>query len=256
MNQAITPLREASARFARLQPAIVTIDGPAASGKSTIGYRLAQRVNYLFFDTGVMYRALTWAALARGVDVQEEATISQLATTLEIDIAAPQPSTTDGRQSTVFVAGQDVTWQIRGPDVDQNVSTVSAYPGVRQALSTQQRRIGQRYGAGKADKAGVVMVGRDIGTVVLPEALLKIYMDATPEERAQRRFQELQARGRQIRYEDILQDLVRRDQIDRERVHSPLRPAEDAIVIDTSGLSPDEVVARIISLADARLQDQ
>jgi cytidylate kinase len=203
-----------------------------------------------------MYRALTWAALARGVDVQEESPISQLAATLEIDIAAPQPSMTDGRQSTVLVDGQDVTWQIRSPDVDQNVSMVSAYPGVRHALSAQQRRIGQRYGAGNADKAGVVMVGRDIGTVVLPEAPLKIYMDATPEERAQRRFQELQARGRQIRYEDILQDLVRRDRIDSARVHSPMRPAEDAIVIDTSGLSPDEVVARIIALAYTRLQDQ
>jgi cytidylate kinase len=256
MNQASTPLSEARARFARLQPAIITIDGPGASGKSTVGYRLAQLINYLFFDTGVMYRALTWAAIARGVDVREEATVSQLAVTLEIDVAAPQPEVSDGRQNTVLVDGQDVTWQIRSPDVDQNVSVVSAYPAVRQALSAQQRRIGRRYGAGTADKAGVVMVGRDIGTVILPEAPLKIYMDATPEERAQRRFRELQARGRQISYEDILQDLVRRDRIDSERAHSPMRPADDAIVIDTSGLAPEAVVTRILALADHWLRGQ
>jgi CMP/dCMP kinase len=241
------------ALFARLRPAVVAIDGPGASGKSTVGHQLAELVNYLFFDTGVMYRALTWLALQRAIDVRDEATVSQLAATVEIDVAAPGSLAHDGRHNTVLVDGQDVTWQIRTPAVDQNVSTISAYPAVRQALYAQQRRIGHRYGAGNADKAGVVMVGRDIGTVVLPEAPLKIYMDASPEERARRRFTELQARGRQVDYTEILQDLVRRDRLDSERAHSPLRPADDALVLDTSALPLNEVVARIVALAQGRL---
>jgi cytidylate kinase len=238
--------------FARLRPAVVTIDGPGASGKSTIGHLLAEQANYLFFDTGVMYRAVTWEALQRGLSIHDEDAITALAAMLDIDVAAP--SVNDGRHCTVLVDGCDVTWAIRTPAVDQSVSVVSAYPGVRRALSAQQRRIGQRYSLGTAEKAGVVMVGRDIGTVVMPEAALKIFMDASPEERARRRFVELQARGRLVVYEEILQDLLIRDRLDSERAYSPLRVADDAVVVDTSTLSPDEVVARITAIAEARVE--
>src|SRR3970040_1826071 len=138
---------------------VIAIDGPAASGKSTLGLRLANTLGYLFFDTGVMYRAVTWLALQRGIDVRDEAALTALAEKTQIDVAPASRS--DGRACDVLVGGKDITWETRLPEVDANVSAVSAYRGVRSALSRQQRRIGLR---GK-----VVMVGRDIGTVVLPE---------------------------------------------------------------------------------------
>jgi CMP/dCMP kinase len=245
-----------AALFARLQPAVVAIDGPAASGKSTVGYRLAERVQFLFFDTGVLYRAITWATLDRGLSVHDAAAVTALAETVEIDVAAPGPTDQDGRLATVLVDGQDVTWRLRTPEVDQQVSQVSAYGDVRRALSIQQRRIGQRYGNGRGDKAGVVMVGRDIGTVIMPEAGLKIYMIASPEERARRRLLEQNAHGLAVTYEEILQDLIRRDRLDSERAHSPLRPAEDALIIDTSLLTTDQVVERMIELAAERIAER
>ena len=171
-------------------PSIIAIDGPAASGKSTIGKRLADELGYLFFDTGVMYRAVTWIALQRGVDVRDEAAVTRLAEETPMDVAPASKS--DGRACDVLVEGRDITWETRRPEVDANVSIVSAYAGVRRALSAQQRRIGQR--------GRVVMVGRDIGTVVLPEADLKIYLDASAEERARRRFDEIVAQGRTGRF--------------------------------------------------------
>jgi cytidylate kinase len=202
-----------------------------------------------------MYRAVTWVALHQGVNVQQEKAVSQLAAAVLIDVRAPLPNEHDGRHCTVLVDGLDVTWQLRSAAVDQNVSAVSAYPQVRQVLSALQRRIGQRYGAGNADKAGLVMVGRDIGTVVMPEARLKIYMDASPEERARRRYQEQHGRGQSAQYADILSDLIRRDQRDSERIYAPLRPAIDALVIDTSTLSPTEVIECIIAQARIRIAD-
>ena len=158
-------------------PSIIAIDGPAASGKSTLGRRLADALGYLFFDTGVMYRAVTWLALQRGTDVNDESAIAALAENAQIDVLpASKP---DGRACDVMVEGRDITWAVRQTDVDRNVSTVATYREVRRALTEQQRRIGLR---GK-----VVMVGRDIGTVVLPEADLKIYLDASAAERANRR---------------------------------------------------------------------
>ena len=234
-------------------PTIITIDGPAASGKSTIGYAVAQALKYLLFDTGVMYRAVTCAALDRNVDVHDGKAVARLTETIDIDIAPPTDREDDGRQSTVLVAGDDVTWRIRAPEVDQNVSVVSAYPRVRQALSAKQRAIGQRYGRGQTEKAGIVMVGRDIGTVVLPEADLKVYMDASAEERARRRALEQESRGKPVDSAQILADIIARDRMDSERDHSPLRAAEDAKVIDTSKMTPDEVVAAVLALAGKNL---
>ncbi len=219
-------------------PSIIAIDGPAASGKSTIGLKLAKALGYLFFDTGVMYRAVTWLALERGIDIRDEAAVTALAEEAHIDVApASQP---DGRTCDVLVNGQDITWEARSPQVEANVSPVSAYRGVRSALTRQQRRIGQR--------GDVVMVGRDIGTVVLPNADLKIYLDASAEERARRRYLEIQARGGQADYEEILRKVRERDRIDSTRDVAPLKAAEDAIVVDSDKLTADEVFEQVLAL--------
>ncbi|HUE99120.1 MAG TPA: (d)CMP kinase [Anaerolineales bacterium] len=219
-------------------PSIIAIDGPAASGKSTIGLRLANALGYLFFDTGVMYRAVTWLALERSIDIRDEAAVSALAEAAQIDVApASKP---DGRACDVFVNGREITWETRGRRVDANVSIVAAYAGVRRALSQQQRRIGQR---GK-----IVMVGRDIGTVVLPDADLKVFLDATAEERARRRYDEIIARGGTTDYDAILKRVIERDRIDSTRDVAPLRAAEDAVVLDSDKLSADEVFEQILAL--------
>ena len=223
-------------------PETIAIDGPAAAGKSTVAERLARELNYLYLDTGVMYRAVTWVALERGVRIEDEEAMSKLANQVRIDIV--QPTCEDGRQYTVWVDGQDVTWEIRRPEVDYQVSPVSAYPRVRAALTAQQRRIGQR---GK-----VVMVGRDIGTVVLPEAPLKIYLEATVEERARRRYRERQQRGEECSYRDILRDMRRRDKIDSERATALLRAAADAVIIDTTDMDVEDVVQHIHRLWTGR----
>ena len=219
-------------------PSIIAIDGPAASGKSTIGLRLANALDYIFFDTGVMYRAITWLALERGIDVREEDAITALAEETQIDVEPASKS--DGRACDVLVDGRDITWETRSLSVDENVSIVAAYPGVRKALSQQQRRIGQR---GK-----IVMVGRDIGTVVLPDADLKIYLDATAEERARRRYDEIIARNGKANYDAILKRVIERDRIDSTRNVAPLKAAEDAIVLDSDKLTADEVFEQILAL--------
>lgn len=226
---------------ANQRPATITIDGPAASGKSTVGELLAQRLDYLYFDTGAMYRAVTWATLKRDISVENEDAVARLAEELEIRIT--EANQDDGRQYTVLVDGADVTWNIRSPAVDENVSSVSAYPGVRRELVDKQRRV--------AEEGPVVMVGRDIGTVVLPDADLKIYLDASVEERARRRWQQMRGRGKDdANYEAVLRSMRARDMIDKNRDVSPLRPAEDAVIIDTTDLSVDEVVAEAARLVE------
>jgi len=218
-------------------PSIIAIDGPAASGKSTLGLSLAKSLGYLFFDTGIMYRAITWLALKLDMDVTDEAKVSALAEQTQIDIAPA--SKADGRVSDILIAGRDITWETRLPEVEANVSVVSAYRGVRAALSQQQRRIGQR---GK-----VVMVGRDIGTVVLPEADLKIYLDASAEQRAKRRYNEIIARGGVADYNGILAKVIDRDRIDSTRDVAPLKAADDAIVLDSEQLNANEVFEKVLA---------
>ncbi len=220
------------------KPNTIAVDGPAASGKSTLARRLADRLGYLFFDTGVMYRAVTWVALQRAIPLTDEAAVTALAEQVHIDVRPP--SQADGRLYDVLVDGQDVTWEIRTPQVDANVSVVAAYPGVRRALTGQQRRIGLR--------GRVVMVGRDIGTVVLPEADLKVYLDASVEERARRRYLERIQRGEQADFAAILEAMRRRDAMDSQRAVAPLRPAEDAIIVNSDGLSAEEVLERVWQL--------
>jgi len=224
-------------------PNIIAIDGPAASGKSTLALHLARELGYLYFDTGVMYRALTWVGLQRGIAMEDEKQLTRLAQNLEIDVRSP--SVDDGRAYDVHVDGMDVTWDIRRQEVDANVSVVSAYAGVRAALSAQQRRIGLR--------GRVVMVGRDIGTVVLPQADLKIFLDASAQERARRRYHELLRRNEQVSYEAILQAMQRRDRIDSTRDVAPLRAADDAVILDSDHMDAMQVLeaARKLVFKDA-----
>jgi len=219
-------------------PRTIAIDGPVGAGKTTIGAAIASRLGYLLFDTGVVYRAATLAALDAGVALDDEDAVAEVARTMSLDILPP--TVDDGRAYTVKLSGEDVTWRIRSPEVDASVSPVSAYPKVRAALLELQRRVAQR---GK-----VVVVGRDIGTVVLPEAELKVYLDATPEERARRRHRELLQRGIPVSFEDTLANVQERDRIDSGRTVAPLQRAPDAHYIDTSGIGIDEIVRRISEL--------
>jgi len=221
-------------------PSTIAVDGPAASGKSTIGGLLAERLGYLYFDTGALYRAITCLALERGLGIGDEEAIVALAQAAQITIT--RPTVRDGRQYTVYADSRDITWEIRSPEVDAHVSPVSAYPGVREALKAAQRRMGE--------EGRVVMVGRDIGTVILPHADLKIYLDASLEVRAQRRYEEVLARGEEASYEDVLADMRRRDEIDSHRLAAPLKPAEDAIIVDTDHLSIEEVLSQVMALVE------
>lgn len=222
---------------------VIAIDGPAASGKSTISQQLAERLGFLCLDTGCMYRAVTLAALQCGIAVTDETAVTHLAQEIDIDI---QPETGvggrygDGRHYTVLLDGQDATWAIRTPAVDAHVSQVSSYLGVRKEMVRRQRLLGVR--------GDIVMVGRDIGTVVMPDAPLKLYITATAEERARRRWHDRRRQGHEADYEAILADVKRRDGIDSSREHSPLRPAADALMIDTTGRPVEEIVDTLMSL--------
>ena len=218
---------------------MIAIDGPAAAGKSTLAQRLAVRLGHLYFDTGVMYRAVTLAALRRKVSVEDESAVTEIAESLIIDVRPP--SIEDGRKYDVLLNGEDITWNIRLPEVDDSVSQVSMYPGVRQAMTQRQREIGLR--------GEVVMVGRDIGTVVLPEADLKIYLDASDEARALRRYLECQERGESESYQEILRSMRERDRLDSTRDLAPLQAAPDAIVLDTTDLDADQVFERVLKMA-------
>ncbi len=231
-NAAETPTERNSKS---LSPSTIAIDGPSASGKSTIGGLLAEELGYLYFDTGVMYRAVAAAALKRGINPHDEEAVTRLAEALTIDVLPPTQN--DGRDVTVLADGEDVTWAIRRMDVEKAVTPVSAYYGVREAMRKAQRRIGEN--------GRVVMVGRDIGTVVLPDADLKIYLDATLAERARRRHLERQRRGEQITFEQVLADVERRDKGDSTRQHAPLTAAPDAILVETTGMDVDQVLDRV-----------
>ncbi|MBI2976383.1 MAG: (d)CMP kinase [Chloroflexi bacterium] len=223
-------------------PSVIALDGPASSGKSTVGALVAGRLNYLFFDSGVMYRAVTLAALLRRIPIADEAAVSALAESVQIDVLPPLFN--DGRQCTVLLDKEDVTWAIRAPEVDAAVSQVSAYARVRQVLTGQMRAIARR--------GRILMAGRDIGTVVLPDAELKIYLDASAEERAQRRYAEQAGRGGKESYDDILAAIRKRDAFDSGREHAPLVVAADAATVDTTGLSVSQVVSRLLALIKDR----
>jgi cytidylate kinase len=220
------------------RPSKIAIDGSAASGKSTLGARLAQHLGYLYFDTGVMYRAVTWAVLDRKIDPKNLETVSEVAEKLPIEVKPDGPE--DGRLYTVLADGQDITWQIRSPEVEAYVSLISSYPRVRAALVARQRRI--------AAAGAIVMVGRDIGTVVLPDADLKIFMQASAEERARRREQEMLTQDKPANFEEILKSMRERDKQDQEKPISPMIPAPDAVIIETDNLSIEQVLMQLENL--------
>ncbi len=219
-------------------PTTIAIDGPAGSGKSTLGSLLAKELGYLYFDTGVMYRAVTLAALKHGLEIPDETAVGDLAYKIRIDVQPP--SVDDGRDYDVLLDGEDVTWEIRKDEVNAHVSPVSTYAAVREAMTSQQRRIAQEN--------KVVMVGRDIGTVVMPEADLKIYLDADVEVRAHRRYQEMVERGDKAEFEAVLRSLKNRDNIDSNREIAPLKPADDAHVIIADCLGIRQVLDQVREL--------
>lgn len=216
-------------------PRVIAIDGPVAAGKTAVGQGLSERLGYRFLDTGSLYRAVTRAALDRGVGLRDEGALATLAAGIRIQLCD-----TYGQQ--VLVDGRDVTARLRSPEVEQGVSLVARIPGVRAALLETQRTL--------ARQGAIVMVGRDIGTQVVPRADLKVFLAAPVEERAARRHRELLEKGSDATLEQVRHDLERRDGIDSRRKVAPLRAAPDAVVVDTEGLGVEGVIDRIARMVD------
>jgi cytidylate kinase len=217
----------------------IAIDGPAASGKTAIGLALASDLGYRFLDTGAMYRAVTWAAGAHGIDPKDSDAVLRFAESAAVDVVDAESGAAE--PTAVLVDGIDATPHLREPQVEANVSLVSRVPGVRAALVRIQREI--------ANGGAVVMAGRDIGSVVLPDARLKVYLDASREVRARRRAEQMRLDGHEPDFESLLADLARRDGIDSSRDASPLTAAPGAVIINTDNLTIEEVVRRLVQLA-------
>lgn len=217
----------------------IAIDGPAAAGKSTVAKKLAEKLSYLYIDTGAMYRALTYVALQKGIDVHDEQGLLRLLRDTYIELKPSEQG------QLVFVNGEDVTTVIRGEEVTNNVSYVAKHPLVREEMVARQQALGAN--------GGVVMDGRDIGTHVLPHAEVKIFLKASVEERARRRHAENMARGFMSDFETLKEEIARRDKIDSERQVAPLTKAEDAIEIDTTSLTIDDVVCEIMKIVNERI---
>lgn len=212
----------------------IAIDGPAGSGKSTVARMLARRLGLLHVDTGAMYRALTLQALRKGVNLRDEEALVELAQKTRITLSPAG----DGSEVRILLEGEDITAAVRSPEVSRNVSLVARVPGVRELMARRQRELAAQWG-------GVVMEGRDVGTVILPDAQLKVFLTASPEERAKRRQQDLLAQGYQVNLEQLVQEIAERDRLDSSRPVAPLVPAPDAWIIDSSGLAAAEVVEMI-----------
>lgn len=223
----------------------IAIDGPAASGKSVVGSQVAATLGFPFVDTGGMYRAITWLALHRGVPIDNVVALAALAHESPVEVGPPPPGSRE--YAAIRIGGLDATPHLRDPAVERAVSPVSAVAEVRAVMVHLQRR---------AANGDIVMAGRDIGTVVLPDAEVKVYLVASDGERARRRMAEKANRGEAVTLASVLADLKRRDQQDSERAVAPLRPADDAIVIDTDDLTVEQVVHRILELVQRAMKDE
>jgi CMP/dCMP kinase len=220
---------------------IIAIDGPSGAGKSTLAKRLAKELGFVYLDTGAMYRALALKVLRQGIDLADDAGLEELIAATEIDLQE-----TNGNLA-VLLDGLDVAAEIRTPEVSQMASKVSALRIVRARMLELQREMGWR--------GSVVAEGRDIGTVVFPEAEVKIFLDASANERARRRYNELQSAGRAVDYEETLREIEERDKRDSERDLAPLRKAEDALMMDSSSATADEVAAKVLSHIRTKLTE-
>ena len=220
------------------KPNQIAIDGTAASGKTTVGKIVAEKLGYTFFDTGIMYRVAAYGAAQKLQDVSDEEKVSAVVEAMNIELEDDRAAGV----TNVLLDGKNITDFLHLPEVDKIVSTVAAYPAVRSALTKQQRNIGLR---GK-----VVMVGRDIGTVVMPDAEMKIYLEASAETRAKRRHAENLSNHIESNYEEVLADVIKRDKADMERAVAPLRPADDAVIIHTDDITAAEVAEKILGLMD------
>jgi len=212
---------------------VIAIDGPSGAGKSTVARLLAERLGYIYIDTGAMYRAIGWKAKREGIDPADEQGLAGLCSRTEVTIKQ------DNKNPSFFVDGIDVSSEIRTPEMGMLASAVSKSPAVRGRLLTLQRELGE--------SGGVVMDGRDIGTVVFPDADLKFYLDASAEERGRRRYLELRAKGMDVDRARITQEIEQRDRQDSGREIAPLKQADDALLIDSSSMSIDEVLNRMVS---------
>lgn len=217
----------------------VAIDGPAGAGKSTLSRRVAAAVGFRYVDTGAIYRTVAVKILRSGLDVDAPEKIEAMLASTVVDIEY------DDNAQIMLLDGEDVTGLIRAEDVSMMASKSSALPCVRAFLLEMQREMAKKF--------NVVMDGRDIGTVVLPDANIKIFLTASPESRAQRRYEELVQKGAQVKYEDVYQDMLKRDHNDSSRAIAPLKPAEDAIILDTSGNTFEQSLELLISTVKERL---
>ncbi|HBT20515.1 MAG TPA: (d)CMP kinase [Peptococcaceae bacterium] len=220
----------------------IAIDGPAGAGKSTVARKLAEKLGFLYIDTGAMYRALTYCALKKGIDINNPDELTELAENVEIFLTADE----DG-QMRVYCCGEDVTSYLRDPKVSQCVSKVAEVPGVRRRMVELQRKM--------ASAGGVIMDGRDIGTYVLPDAQLKFFITADLEERARRRLKDLEKQGYIADLEEVKKEIAMRDAKDSSRAVAPLKKAEDAVLIDTTNLTVDEVLQLIFKISRERIKD-
>lgn len=222
---------------------IIAIDGPSGAGKSTVAKAVAKELGFSCLDTGAMYRSIAWKALDTGISLDDAAALSALAGSHEISFGHEQGDPVPRR---VFIDGEEVTDEIRTARIDKSVSRVSAIAGVRTALVAQQQRLGAA--------GDYVVEGRDIGTVVFPDAELKVFMTASAEERARRRVRQNEQRGiGSVDFDEVLADIIARDEVDSARETSPLRPADDALMLDSTSLPIDEVIATICAEARARM---
>lgn len=223
-----------------MQPLQIAIDGPASAGKSTVAKLVASQMKYIYCDTGAMYRAVTWYALSKKISLDNDLALKKLLAEIEIKFVPGMP------EQKVYVNDQEVTMQIRMPEVTNNVSLVAAQPSVREELTKRQRKIAQA--------GGIVMDGRDIGTTVLPNAQVKIFLVASVKQRALRRYKENQLKGITTSLEILEQEIAQRDYKDSHRAVSPLVQAKDAILVDTTSLTIDEVVAEITKIIKNKIK--